>query len=313
VIHSLGEGAHCIMDSTSGGSESPIPDGQGETFHTGGVADPNEGVASLPSFNVVGWNDPAQLDSETEDDQLPDSTLDSSVFDDRWKAQMEELSAFGHEELFLEESSTGYLPDDWALSEGRILSCLQAVGLTDNLLGYEVGDERTILEQVVHQAGIEMSARQFLWHERCPITRVRQQAEKLPLAKRLRGSAQSTAHQMLADSEVQLNGQRAAVTEVDAVDEFSVLSNRIPFKGMRRKTSSTTGTSGATRDQKDAVDKAYWTARVVDLLRVNWKVLCSRLALTWIRTWNRAGGTLGSSMPLTLIWIRTWKLGPCWR
>ena len=115
--------------------------------HTTGVAQEEASPQGLPTMSLQGWEEQDQSDSGSGGEQPADAQLDSFVFDDRWKAQMEELSKVGEDELYLTESSTGYLPDDWTLNRDRIHSCLQAVGLTDRLLGYQVGDERTILEQ----------------------------------------------------------------------------------------------------------------------------------------------------------------------
>jgi hypothetical protein len=49
-------------------------------------------------------------------------------------------------------------------------------------------------------AGFEMTAREDLWHEGLLINKVGCLAEKLPLTKRLRGSAPRFVDQMLDDT-----------------------------------------------------------------------------------------------------------------
>ena len=257
-----------MMEEPVGTDHALHTNGSG-LVHTAGVAHEVASTGGLPTMNLQGWDDQDHTGSETEEEQLENAQLDSFVFDDRWKAQMEELSQIGDAELYASESDNGFLPDEWKLNKDRIHSCLLAVGLTDRLLAYQTGEGevRTMLEQVLLQVGVEMSARQFLWHERWLEEKVRLASESLPISKRLRGSSSDRAYQILVDSEASRRDRSLAM--VQPLDDSSLqeLAQVIPLRGMRRKAIASSGQGSVTRDQKDASDKVYWTSQVIDLLK----------------------------------------------
>jgi hypothetical protein len=242
--------------------------------HTAGVAS-GSGAEEihLPELNIDDWPPDAAHQSDSDASSIPDSSqplsgLDTSVFDDRWKAQMEELNELGSGELYASVSSTGFLPDSWASNAERIQFNLQAVGLTDHLLSYQGGDERTILEQLILQAGIEMSAREFLWHERQLGKRINWLAARLPLSKRLKGSAHDFAQQMLDDSSHPSTLSESSPVSTQPAPLLQELANHIPLKGMRKKSPLVDGSAGISRELKDAGEKVFWTGQVVRLLRL---------------------------------------------
>ena len=258
---SVGTGTDPTLHDYTGSGRGP--------GHTTEVAFDEAGISDLPAMNLQDWDDQDRSGTDTEEELQVNAQLDSCVFDDRWKAQMEELSQLGDAELYASESVSGFLPDEWKLNQDRISSCLMAVGLTDRLLAYQTGEGevRTILEQVLLQVGVEMSARQFLWHERWLEDKVRLASESLPISKRLRGSSADRAYQMLADSEAARRDR--SLTTSQPLDDSSMqeLAQVIPLRGMRKKAVASAGQGSVTRDQKDATDKVYWTAQVVDLLK----------------------------------------------
>ncbi len=115
-------------------------------------------------------------------------------------------------------------------------------------------------------AGIEMTAREYLWHERLLINKVGRLAGKLPLTKRLRGSAQRFVDQMRDDS------GRASSSQVPTAPAPSLFIRspetleHVPLKGMRRRPLQATDAGSFTRDGRDAGAKLFWAGEVVELL-----------------------------------------------
>ena len=251
-------GAEMIQDSDA---ENVL-----EEPHTTGTVASNNASAAEALLLEKNLPDLPEFDLESEEENTL-AGLDSSIFDDRWRAQMEELSKLENDELYKEESGNGLLPDDWAVNDAKIRCQLRAVGLTDRVLAYQAGDERTILEQLLVQVGMEMSARQFLWHERRLEVRVHQLSALIPMTKRLRGTAQEDSRQRMDDASWVDSDRGSTASSVGYTAELQDVVDQIPLKGMRRRAVQGPGSLVISRGQRDAEEKTYWTARVIQLLK----------------------------------------------
>jgi hypothetical protein len=80
-------------------------------------------IEPVQELDTTGWDVGSQHDSVDSDGSggnLGIGDLDQSIFDNRWKARMDELNQLGTSELYHSVSLTGFLPDSWPDNAERI-------------------------------------------------------------------------------------------------------------------------------------------------------------------------------------------------
>lgn len=206
----------------------------------------------------------AELDSDLEPfgeaEDYPLHPLDTDVFDAGWITAMEELDQVSESGLFEQVSSDGFIPSDWDQDQVAMEQTLEALGMDDQRLALQSGDEAALVRQLILHLGLSIEPRQAEWHRRRFVAKIQKIADRSPLAKKLRGDHLPISSQRIRDTCTK--GQSSDISKQE--DTTSV--DWMPPPGSKRSLGGEREQVG-TREQREAEEQQYWAQVVISILR----------------------------------------------
>ena len=158
-----------------------------------------------------------------------------------WSAVDEPGSESEATELGLEDavpdhwlSEDGFIQSNWIMDQSAFDDTLVTLGLQNERLALQAGDEVNLLEQLVRHHQLVLSSRQRAFHLQQIRIAVRDACDRLPLQKRLRGSAAPSSLQRLNDVITVTAAQKKKPDANQLGWDFDAVIR--PPKGRRRQT-----------------------------------------------------------------------------
>ena len=229
----------------------------------------------------------------TDQNEYPLHTLDEEIFGEAWISQMEALDSQPAEQLYLAQSTDGFVPTDWEIDEQAIQDSLTALGMDDRRLRFQEGDERGLILQVLNHLGLEPKPEQVEWHRRNMVDRIAAIVRGEPLAKRLRGEHLPAALGRISDF---ANAKPVTVT-TPAIDLGGSMALWVPLPGTKRRTLG--AHVAGTRELQEKKDRDKWAREVLILMQLASAPLFDLVSESFAPTaalLGALGATRGSTM-----------------
>ena len=187
----------------------PHPNLSGLSSHTGELAVNGNPNAYNILIDEFGWGE--------EEVQAVDNPLGHIADEDF------EEAAYGED---------GFFNRAWIVDQGSIVSLLESVGLTDERLAAQEGEEMPLLQQLLRQLNLELTPAQQSYHLQELIILVRTAISESPRTKRLKGYSLPLPMQRMRDVlETTLKaGKGTGRNSISDLDQQMI----IPRKGLRR-------------------------------------------------------------------------------
>ena len=231
---------------------------------------------------------------------------------DGWGAVDESGSESEIEELGVDEAlpsdwlgSDGFIESNWVMDQSAFDATLDILGLRDERLALQMGDEANLLEQLMQHHQLSISRRQKAFHLQQLRISVRSALTALPIQKRLKGSASSTALQRIGDAAIAASNFRKRPETTQAGWDFNGIVR--PPKGRRRQALLQLHSPGLSKSDLEAKQRAGLVDQVCAILV---KAKAPVVEVSAESTFPRATieGSIGSTRAGTMVaYIRSFK------
>jgi len=197
--------------------------------------------------------------------------LEMDLDEHGWGADVDEENLEDPLELALDEDlpaawmgDDGYIESDWLMDQSAFESTLATMGLVNERLALQQGEERDLLEQLIKHHQLTLGVRQRAFHLQQLRISVQAACTTLPLQKRLRGDLASLNSQRLNDV-ISVNSAGLA-RSADSGKSWDFGTTQMPPKGRRRQAFLMQHYPGTSRADLEARQRASLIDQVLAIL-----------------------------------------------
>ena len=197
--------------------------------------------------------------------------LEMDLDDHGWSAEKWDDDQSSASELDLDQDvpaswlgQDGFIESNWLMDQSALDATLEALGLVNERLALQDGEEQKLLEQLIQHHQLTISSRQKAFHLQQLRRAIRDALTKLPMQKRVRGDHTSASLQRIYDVIATTSSTRRQ--QQANVNEWDFVSTQMPPKGRRRQAFLQQHYPGSSRADLEARQRAGLIDQVLSIL-----------------------------------------------